>query len=73
MGFKFQKSVFNGCHDLLMMSPDITNVAVTNIKSVDFHCIIYGVSNSVALHLLENSVLMVVDLHKMHFKEVNVK
>ena len=20
-GFKFQKSVFNGCHDLLMMSP----------------------------------------------------
>ena len=39
------------------MSPDINNVAVTNIKSVDFHCIIYGVSNSVAIHLLENSVL----------------
>ena len=56
-GFKFQKSVFNGCHDLLMMSPDINNVAVTSIKSVDFHCIIYGVSNSVAVHLLENSVL----------------
>ena len=57
-GFKFQKSVCSGCHDLLMMSPDINNIAIITVKGVDCHCIIYGINKSDIIHLLENVVLI---------------
>ena len=38
------------------MSPDINNIDIITIKCVDYCCIIYGVSKSDAIHLLENSV-----------------
>ena len=31
-GFEFKPNVFNGCHDLLMMCMNLTNIAVLNIK-----------------------------------------
>ena len=31
-GFKFQKSVFNGCHDLLMMSPILIMLLLPILK-----------------------------------------
>ena len=27
-GFKFQPNVFNGCHDVLMMSMNLSNIAI---------------------------------------------
>ena len=39
-GFKFQLNVCNGCHDLLMMSMDLGNVAILDIKGSDYCCII---------------------------------
>ena len=39
------------------MSLDINNTAIITIKGADYRCIIYGVSKSDAIHLLENSVL----------------
>ena len=33
--FKFQPNVCKRCHDLLMMSPNLTNIAILNIKSSD--------------------------------------
>ena len=41
-GFEFKPNVFNGCHDLLMMCMNLTNIAVLNIKSVAYCCIISG-------------------------------
>ena len=38
-----------------MMSPDFDDIVV--IKRDDYRCIIYDVSKSDAIHLLENSVL----------------
>ena len=34
-GFKFQSTVCNGCHDVLMMSIDINNTAILNIPGVN--------------------------------------
>ena len=34
-GFKFQPNVCNRCHDLLIMSVDIRDIAILNIKSTD--------------------------------------
>ena len=53
MGFKFQKSVCYGCHDLLMMSLNISNITIITVKGANYH----DISKSDAIHLLENSVL----------------
>ena len=38
-GFKFQSSVCNGCHDVLMFI-DINSIAILNIHGVNYCCII---------------------------------
>ena len=34
--FKFQSNVCNRCHDLLMMSMNLSNIAILNIKGSDY-------------------------------------
>ena len=43
-GFKFQPNVCNGCHDLLMMSMNLSDIAILNIKGSDYCCIISLIS-----------------------------
>ena len=43
-GFKFQSSVCNGYHDVLMMSIDINSIAILNIHGIDYRCIFFGIS-----------------------------
>ena len=38
-GFEFQPNVCDRCHDLLMMSMNLSDVAILNFKSSDFRCI----------------------------------
>ena len=47
----------NGCHDLIMLSVNIRNIAIITIKNVDYRCIISNISKSEAMNLLENSAL----------------
>ena len=56
-GFKFQKPLCNVWHDLLMMSPNNSDISIIFVKGVDYHCIIYDVRKSDTIHLLENSML----------------
>ena len=42
--FKFQPSVCNRCHDLLMMSMNLSNIAILNIKGCSYRCIISLIS-----------------------------
>ena len=56
-GFKFQDSVCNGCHDLTMLSVNISDIAIITVKSVDYRCIIHNTSKSEAINLLKDSVL----------------
>ena len=56
-GFKFQDSLCNGCHDLTMLSVNISDTAIITVKSVDYCCIIHNISKSEAINLLENPVL----------------
>ena len=44
--FKFQSNVCNRCHDLLMMSINLSDIATLNIKSSDYCCIISLISES---------------------------
>ena len=56
-GFKFQPYVCNRCHDLLMMSKNLSNIYILNIKNADYRCIISGINKSEAINLLQNTDL----------------
>ena len=56
-GFKFQDYVCNGCHDLSMLTVNISDVAIITVKNVDYCCIIHKISKSEAIDLLKNSLL----------------
>ena len=53
-GFKFQSNVSNGCHDLLMMSMNLSKIAILNVKSSDYRCIISRISKSEAINVFRN-------------------
>ena len=53
-GFKFQQNVCNRCHDLLMMSMNLSDTAILNTKGSDYPCIITGISKNEAIKLLQN-------------------
>ena len=53
--FKFQSNVCNGCHDLLMMSMNLSDIAILNVKGSNYRCIISGISKSEALNLKQNT------------------
>ena len=40
-GYKIESSVFNSCHDILMMAIGLENMAILNIKGFDYTCINY--------------------------------
>ena len=56
-GFKFQDSVYNCCHDLMILYLNISDIAIITVKNIDYHCIIHDINKSEAINFLENSVL----------------
>ena len=50
--FKFQRSR-NGCHDLTMLSVNISNIAFITIKVVEYRCNFHDISKSEAINLLK--------------------
>ena len=56
-GFRFQRSVCKGVRDLLMVSPDINNIAIITAKGVDYRGIIYHVIKFDAILISEKSML----------------
>ena len=55
--FKFHPNVCNRCYDLLMMSINLSNNAILNIKDSDYCCIISLISKNEAINLLKNADL----------------
>ena len=54
--FKVQPNVYNRCHDLLMMSINLSDIAILNIKD-DYRCIIRLIGKNEAIKLLQNADL----------------
>ena len=51
-GLKFQPNLCSVCHDLLMMSMNLSNIAILNINSADYCCIISRISKSEAINVM---------------------
>ena len=50
-GFKFQHFFCNACHDLTMLSVNMSDTAIITIKCVDYRRIIFDVSKFEAINL----------------------
>ena len=57
VGYKFQPCVCNGCHAVSMMAYKLKNIAILNMKGVDYRCILWGISKNDVVDRLNNSVL----------------
>ena len=55
-GFNFQPNVCNRCHDLLMISMNLSNIYNLNIKNADYHCNISRVTKNEAINLMRNDL-----------------
>ena len=53
-GFKFQSYVCNRWHDLVMMSMNLSDIAILNIKSADNCFIMSGISKTEVINLMQN-------------------
>ena len=55
--FKFEPHVSNKCHDVMMTAYELKNIAILNVKGVDFSYVLWGISRDEAVNSLNNSVL----------------
>ena len=55
VGYKFEPHV-NKCHDGLMTAYELKNFAILNVKGIDYRCILWGISKTKAVNILNNSV-----------------
>ena len=56
-GFEIQDSVCKGYHDLTILSVNVSDIAITTVKDVDYCCIIQNICKSEAINLLKISIL----------------
>ena len=54
---KVQSTAYNECHDLLTVSIVFNDIAILNIQSIDYSCIINGIGKIEAVNLLQNAEL----------------
>ena len=55
--YKYQPEVCYSCHDISMAAYELGNIAILNIKGVDYRCFIWDMSRSEAINRLNNSKL----------------
>ena len=54
---RFQPNVCNRCHELLMVSMNLSDIAILNIKGSDFCCIIGLIRKNETTNLMQNANL----------------
>ena len=54
-GFKFQPNFCHGCHDILTMNINLSDIDILNIKSADYCCITSGISINEAINVMQNA------------------
>ena len=55
--FRFQPNVCNRCHDLLIMSINLSDIVILSIKGSDHCCIVSLINKNEAINLLQNTDL----------------
>ena len=61
-GFKFQRNVCNGYHDVSVISINFNGIVILKIRDVDYRCTINGINKNDDVNVLQN-----IDLAKRSF------
>ena len=56
VGFRFEPHVCNKCHDVLMTAYKLKDIAILNVKEVDFRCILWIIGRDETVNRLNNSM-----------------
>ena len=54
-GCKFKPDVCNGCHNLSMISMNLSDIVILNINGADYCCIITGITKSEAMQNIDST------------------
>ena len=54
IGYKFEQY---GCHHISMMTYGLENIAIMNVKDVDYRCVLWNMNRNDAINRLNNSEL----------------
>ena len=56
--FTFQRNVCNRCHDLLIMSMNLSGISILNIKDSHYRYIISFIGKNEAINFMQNAGLI---------------
>ena len=42
IGYIYEPEVCNGCHDISIMTYELENIEILNVKGVDYRCVIWN-------------------------------
>ena len=57
IGYKSEPYVCNRCHDISIMAYKLENIAILNVKGVDYRCILWNMTRNDAINRLNHSKL----------------
>ena len=57
IGYKYEPHACNKCHDILMIPYELENIAILNVKGVDYRCVLWNMTKNDAIKLFNNSRL----------------
>ena len=49
-GYKFETYVCNKCHDISMIAYELEDIAMMNVKGVDYRCILWNMTKNDAVN-----------------------
>ena len=52
--FQHQRNVCNRYHDVVMLSLNLSDIAILNIQGSDYRCILTGISKNRTINLMQN-------------------
>ena len=57
IGYNFGRHACNKCHDISMMVYELENIAIVNVKHIDYRCVLWNMQRNDAINRLDNSKL----------------
>ena len=57
IGCKFEPHVCNKCNDVSLMVYELKIIAIVNVKSVDYRCVLWNMTENDAVNMVGNSKL----------------
>ena len=57
IGYKYEPHICNKCHDILMIAHELENIAILNVKGIDYRRVLWNITKNDAIKILNNSLL----------------